>query len=468
MSAIQSMIPLSTSALTDHAAPATHLGSANGKGPKSFGLLLLQSQNQLRTEVEKVDTTPLLESVPEVLLDLMAMFSLKDEEIDTELQQQVEIEEEMVVNYLEQLIDMLQHAEQDKVEESSYEAILSFLTQLPITLVPEQKEHSQPTFLDGAEGKGAQVQQNLFQAQDFLKWQYLYEKFAGNQASKIADSTTSISKQLEEALSSLNKVWSNQAEWKQFLVGQMQSQLNVKEAIATMTKTGRALAMMPAFVPSALLVSKEMQQETSQTDMRNTESLPTMKQESEVLIKPTPAVTNSLEMGVRDAATSQNVQTQANTEPAPTVRMGQLLQDMKEVFRTHFQQLKSDDAAQIRIKLAPEHLGHLDIKVISENGKISAVVLASSRLAKEALELQLSQLRLALTQQGLQVDKIEVAQQNQTNQSLHQQQDTKGNQQYSQQRDQEAQSTGNEEDEFSFESELERMQEEIAGINYVV
>lgn len=84
-------------------------------------------------------------------------------------------------------------------------------------------------------------------------------------------------------------------------------------------------------------------------------------------------------------------------------------------------------SSEAKFKLNPEHLGQLEIKVISQQGQISAQIVTDTALAKEALEAQLSLLKQALQQQGLQVQKLEIVQQvpnspdvNQGNQSFSQ------------------------------------------------
>jgi flagellar hook-length control protein FliK len=66
--------------------------------------------------------------------------------------------------------------------------------------------------------------------------------------------------------------------------------------------------------------------------------------------------------------------------------------------------------AEARIRLMPEHLGQLDIRITTHQGQITAHFTAESLMAKEMLEGQMNQLRTSLTQQGLQVDKITITQ----------------------------------------------------------
>ncbi|WP_413300421.1 flagellar hook-length control protein FliK [Bacillus sp. 1P10SD] len=68
-------------------------------------------------------------------------------------------------------------------------------------------------------------------------------------------------------------------------------------------------------------------------------------------------------------------------------------------------------STEAKFSLFPEHLGHIEIKVSSNHGEISAQILTDTPMAKEALEGQLQHLKLALQQYGYQVQKLDVVQQ---------------------------------------------------------
>jgi flagellar hook-length control protein FliK len=79
-------------------------------------------------------------------------------------------------------------------------------------------------------------------------------------------------------------------------------------------------------------------------------------------------------------------------------------------------------SSEAKISLVPEHLGQVDVKISVINGQITAHFMAESAHARDLLELQLPQLRASLQQQGLQVDKLNVEQQNNLASSLFQDQ----------------------------------------------
>lgn len=68
----------------------------------------------------------------------------------------------------------------------------------------------------------------------------------------------------------------------------------------------------------------------------------------------------------------------------------------------------SGQSSEARILLNPEHLGQVDIKLHLHNGQLTALFLADSPAAREAIENQLAQLRQSLQLQGIQVDRMEV------------------------------------------------------------
>jgi flagellar hook-length control protein FliK len=66
---------------------------------------------------------------------------------------------------------------------------------------------------------------------------------------------------------------------------------------------------------------------------------------------------------------------------------------------------------EAKLSLYPEHLGHIEIKITSMQGQLSAQIVTDTLMAKEALEGQLQQLRQALQEHGLQIKKLDIVQQ---------------------------------------------------------
>ncbi|MGI2328527.1 flagellar hook-length control protein FliK [Planococcus sp. YIM B11945] len=123
------------------------------------------------------------------------------------------------------------------------------------------------------------------------------------------------------------------------------------------------------------------------------------------------------------ADTAKASQAAARPEaPAPpaAVRMSNLVEELGEVMRGNFRLNGEGDTKQIKVSIFPEHLGHLDIRLTSTDGKMIAQIFTSSLAAKEALDMQANILRNSLLQQGIAVEKIEITQQS-TGQSFGQQ-----------------------------------------------
>lgn len=106
-------------------------------------------------------------------------------------------------------------------------------------------------------------------------------------------------------------------------------------------------------------------------------------------------------------ASQDNQQTEANPHP-PVVRMNSFIEDLSEILKGIFRLRANPEGTQLRVNIFPEHLGHLDIHLTASEGKIAAQIFTSSLASKEALDLQVNQLRHSLMQQGISVDKIEI------------------------------------------------------------
>jgi len=126
--------------------------------------------------------------------------------------------------------------------------------------------------------------------------------------------------------------------------------------------------------------------------------------------------------------------------PTPVVRMNNLTEELGEVFKNSLRMTTNGESTQIKVNISPDNLGHLDIRLTETNGKIAAQIFTSSLAAKDAIDLQLNQLRNSLTQQGLTVEKIEVVQNN-SQQSLDQQ-NAQSEQRFTQQQQQRQKSAG--------------------------
>ncbi|MNH77531.1 Flagellar hook-length control protein FliK [compost metagenome] len=72
--------------------------------------------------------------------------------------------------------------------------------------------------------------------------------------------------------------------------------------------------------------------------------------------------------------------------------------------------VKLHGMTEATISLFPEHLGQVDVKITMQNGHLIAQFATEHAFAKDSLEQQMNQLRLALQSQGIQVERLEVTQ----------------------------------------------------------
>ncbi|MED1917393.1 flagellar hook-length control protein FliK [Bacillus thuringiensis] len=131
---------------------------------------------------------------------------------------------------------------------------------------------------------------------------------------------------------------------------------------------------------------------------------------------------------------TQSVQTfSQQSVPTHHVNANQLTQQVTQLFVSKMQLTQNNGVHEARLILNPQSLGQVDVTITSQNGVITAQFHAETQAGKEMLDNQLPQLRAALTQQGLQVDRLEVNQQQDTAFNFQQQREQARQQQENQQ-----------------------------------
>ncbi|MCG7316530.1 MULTISPECIES: flagellar hook-length control protein FliK [Brevibacillus] len=135
------------------------------------------------------------------------------------------------------------------------------------------------------------------------------------------------------------------------------------------------------------------------------------------------------------------------------VRAEQMPQQVTDIFVRQLKVGTLQGVTEAKLILYPQELGKVDVRISSHNGVITAHFIADSKHGKDMLDQQMAQLRTAFAQQGIQVDKLEVSQQNNSTPfSFDQGKENGGQQAREQSQDQGAQ---NEQAEASFDSVLE-------------
>ncbi|MFC3797805.1 flagellar hook-length control protein FliK [Cohnella sp. GCM10012308] len=110
----------------------------------------------------------------------------------------------------------------------------------------------------------------------------------------------------------------------------------------------------------------------------------------------------------------------ANVKPqAPVTVPGQQFAEQMDKFLVkQFTLSGGNGISEANINLHPEHLGEVQIRLTIQHGVLSAQFVAHNEAARELLDNQMAQLRGTLQNQGIQVDRVEVVQQQpQTSQS---------------------------------------------------
>lgn len=85
-----------------------------------------------------------------------------------------------------------------------------------------------------------------------------------------------------------------------------------------------------------------------------------------------------------------------------------ILSQLTDVFKKSKTRFLSSGFSQMTIRLAPEHLGMLTVKLQQQHGEMVAKIITSTKSAKELVEQSIHQLKQALPSLTIQVDRFEV------------------------------------------------------------
>ena len=114
----------------------------------------------------------------------------------------------------------------------------------------------------------------------------------------------------------------------------------------------------------------------------------------------TKEVVNPILQNIQDALNEV-----ASTEHTDNVNKPQpVVEQIVEQVRVHMNQ----DATSMELQLYPEHLGKIQIHVVSKDGVMTARIAAETEQAKQAIENGLANLKEAFEQQDLKVEAVEV------------------------------------------------------------
>ena len=68
-----------------------------------------------------------------------------------------------------------------------------------------------------------------------------------------------------------------------------------------------------------------------------------------------------------------------------------------------------NDQGEMRIDLKPEFLGHVRLQIVTENQQVTVRILTELPMVRDMIESNIQQLKSDLQQQGLRVERVEVA-----------------------------------------------------------
>ena len=206
-------------------------------------------------------------------------------------------------------------------------------------------------------------------------------------------------------------------------VSAMQEQQPLPQGKSAAALVGEKLTeeTQPAPSPLDVLAQRTMRHDAMQRDMSG-ESAEQNQQPMQSAIPPQPAPTHenvSFETTVRTAETPvQPASVQTGTPPiqtqqaAPAAEVPQRLQTDYEIPRQIVEQarlLRTLNDTQMIIRLKPEHLGELTLRVaVGSDGAVQASFHSDNAHVRSVIENSLVQLRQELNTQGIKVDRVGV------------------------------------------------------------
>lgn len=142
----------------------------------------------------------------------------------------------------------------------------------------------------------------------------------------------------------------------------------------------------------------KQQAETSKETMPKETEKPEREWER---LEPQKTFTNPILQAIENAVDNVQEIVKADTQP---VRGADIINQIVEQVRIQMNQ----DTTSLEMQLYPEHLGKIQIHVVSKDGVMAARIVAETEAAKQAIENGLTNLKESMQEQNLKVDAIEV------------------------------------------------------------
>ncbi|MFD2333194.1 flagellar hook-length control protein FliK [Cohnella sp. GCM10020058] len=115
----------------------------------------------------------------------------------------------------------------------------------------------------------------------------------------------------------------------------------------------------------------------------------------------------------KDAEVKTDLASSVKQQGPATVPAHQFAEEMNKFLVKQFKLTGGNGISEANINLHPEHLGEVQIRLTMQNGILNAQFVTHNEAAKEMLENQMAQLRGSLQNQGIQIERVEVVQQQQ-------------------------------------------------------
>lgn len=125
-------------------------------------------------------------------------------------------------------------------------------------------------------------------------------------------------------------------------------------------------------------------------------------QRSETSTETQDFVKNPILQGIQDAM--NGLEDVSMVEDASPVDARQVVEQIVEQIKVQMNQ----DSTSLQMQLYPEHLGRIQIHVVSKEGIMTAQIIAENEAAKQAIEGGLASLKESMEQQNIKVEAIEV------------------------------------------------------------
>lgn len=122
---------------------------------------------------------------------------------------------------------------------------------------------------------------------------------------------------------------------------------------------------------------------------------------------------NAVPIPVSIQEASRMVELEQLSKAAPQqMNARNFVEEMSQFIIKGLKMTSVDGFSEARISLIPENLGKVDVRITIHNGQMVAQFMTDTLFGKEILDSQMTQLRTALSNQGIQVDKLEVTHNN--------------------------------------------------------